>query len=187
MDYRSTDVFGPVEENSDDSVEKEPQEEQEKDEISSIFEEEGEVEDDKPDFDPWRPLRQKVGHDLKERYMNEVQQFLKWGKSQTYAENAAFNALLPVWRRRLRRTYLKRVIWIHRIKHDTVHRKVMKTFGRFIDEDDMDFEEAAESAVKKRKFLLNRVIQEKRSKHRCHTLNTPDDSYKGAFVWDIPE
>ena len=83
------------------------------------------------------------------------------GKSQNYAENAAFNALLPVSRRRLRRTYLERLKWIHRIKHDTVHRKVMKTLRRFIDEDDMDFDEAAESAVEKRKFLLNRVMQEK--------------------------
>ena len=59
--------FGPVEENNDDSVgeEEEPEEKQEKEEISSIFEEEGEVQDDKPDYDPWRPLRQKVGHDLK--------------------------------------------------------------------------------------------------------------------------
>ena len=36
-----------MEENSDDSVE-EPEEEQEKDDIGSIFEEKGEVEDDKP-------------------------------------------------------------------------------------------------------------------------------------------
>ena len=38
----------------------------------------------------------------------------------------------------------------------------MKTLRRFIDEDDMDFDvEAAESAVEKRKFLLNRVVKEK--------------------------
>ena len=37
----------------------------------------------------------------------------------------------------------------------------MKTLCRFIDEDDMDFDEAAESAVEKQKFLLNRVMQEK--------------------------
>ena len=52
MDDRSTDIFGPVEENSDERVEEEPEEEQEKDELSSIFEEEGEVEDDKPECDP---------------------------------------------------------------------------------------------------------------------------------------
>ena len=45
MDDRSTDIFGPVEENNNNSVEEEegPEEEQEKDEISSIFEEELEV------------------------------------------------------------------------------------------------------------------------------------------------
>ena len=161
MDDRSTDVFGPVEENSDDSVEEEPQEEQEKDEISSIFEEEGEVEDDKAHHDLWCQLRQEVGHDLKEIYMNEVQQFLERGKSQTYVKNAAFNALLPVRRGRLRRTSLERLKWIHRIKLDAVHRKVIKTLPRFIDEDDMDFDEAAKSAVEKQKFLLNRVMQEK--------------------------
>ena len=80
MDDRSTDIFGPVEGNSDDSKEEEEEqeheEEQEKDQISSIFEEEGEVDEDKPDYDPWRPLRQEVGQDLKELYWNKVQQFL---------------------------------------------------------------------------------------------------------------
>ena len=37
----------------------------------------------------------------------------------------------------------------------------MKTPRRFIDEDDMDFDEAVELAVEKRKFLLNRVVKEK--------------------------
>ena len=36
-----------------------------------------------------------------------------------------------------------------------------KTLQCFIDEDNMDFDEAAESAVEKRKFLLNRVIGRK--------------------------
>ena len=42
MDDHSTDIFGPVEENSDDSIEQEPEEEpeegQEKDDISGIRE-----------------------------------------------------------------------------------------------------------------------------------------------------
>ena len=37
----------------------------------------------------------------------------------------------------------------------------MKTLRRFIEEDDMDFDEAAESAVAKRKFLLNRLMKKK--------------------------
>ena len=152
----SIDIFGPVEENNDEIVEEEveeeepeeEQEEQEEQEDSSSSEEEEEVEDDEPD--PWHPLRQKVGEDIKATYLREVQQFLDRGKSQHYAENAAFNALLPVSRRRLRRTYLDRLKWTHHIKHDAIHRKVMKTLRRFIEEDDMDFDEAAESAVAKR-------------------------------------
>ena len=123
--------------------------------------------------------------DLKDLYWNNVQQFLDRGKCQTYADNAAFNALLPLWRGRVRKAYLERLKWIYLIKLDTIHRKVMKTLRRFIGEDDMDFNEAAESAVEKRKFLLNRVVKEKlpltsrmmtkkpkkRSKPQCHTLN----------------
>ena len=120
----STDIFGPVEENNDENIEEEVEEEEEeeeeeeheeeeeKGEDTSSSEEEAEADDDdKPD--PWSPLRQKVGEDLKETYLKEVQQFLNRGKSQHYAENAAFNALLPVSRRRLRRT--------HHIKHDAIN------------------------------------------------------------------
>ena len=109
MRDRSKDIFGPVEENNDENVaeveeeeDEEPEEEQEEEEDSSSSEEEVEADDDKPDL--WSPLCQTVGEDLKETYLKDVQQFLDKGKSQNYAENAAFNALLPVSRGRLRRT-----------------------------------------------------------------------------------
>ena len=35
----------------------------------------------------------------------------------------------------------------------------MATVRRFMDDDDMDFEEAAEATVDKRNFLLNRVFK----------------------------
>jgi len=37
----------------------------------------------------------------------------------------------------------------------------MKTLRCFIEEDDMDFDEAAQSAVAQQKFLLNRLMQKK--------------------------
>ena len=164
----STDIFGPVEDNNDENIEDEEQEEDEEveeeqeeeepeEEETSSSEEEEKADDD----NPWHPLCQKVGEDMKATYLRVVQQFLDRGKSQHYAENAAFNALLPVSRRRLRRTYLDRLKWTHHIKHNAIHRKVMKTLRRFIEEDDMDFDEAAESAVAKRKFLLNRLTKKK--------------------------
>ena len=89
MRTHSTDIFGPVEENNDENIEDEEQEEDEEveeeqeeeepeEEETSSYEEEEEADDgDEPD--PWCPLRQKVGEDLKETYLKEVQQFLDRG------------------------------------------------------------------------------------------------------------
>ena len=57
--------------------------------------------------------------------------------------------------------YLQGLLWIHSIKRDAIHRKVMDTVHRVINEDDVDFQEAAESAVNKQKFLLNKVMHKK--------------------------
>ena len=68
-----TDLFGfPMEEYNDENVEEkeeesssseeEPEEEkEEQDEEKSSSSEEEEREDDEPDYDPWKPLRVKVG------------------------------------------------------------------------------------------------------------------------------
>ena len=146
---------------SEEEPEKEEKEEQDEEEESSSSEEEEEEEIDDDEPDPRTPLREKVGEDIKESYVKEVQQFLVRGKTQDYAEVATFNTLLPVSRRRLRRTYLERLNWTHHIKFVAIHRKVMKTLRLFVEEDDMDFDEAAESAVAKRKFLLNRLMKKK--------------------------
>ena len=75
----STDIFGPVEENNDENIEDEEQEEDEEveeekeeeepeeEETSSSEEEEEANDDNEPD--PWHPLRQKVGEDIKATYL----------------------------------------------------------------------------------------------------------------------
>ena len=73
-------------ENIVEESEQEPEEEQDEgEEGSGSFEEE---EEDDEHYDPWDPLRVKVGSDLKEPYMKEVKRFLDIGKTQEYAENA---------------------------------------------------------------------------------------------------
>ena len=47
-------------------------------------EEKEQMDDD--ESDPWKPLREKVGEDLKEPNMKEVQQFLDGGKTQNFSE-----------------------------------------------------------------------------------------------------
>ncbi len=65
--------------------------------------------------------------DLKESYTEQVKRFLNKGKTEDYAKTAAFNSLLPLSRRRLRKAYLERLKWTHRIKRDALHRKVIRT------------------------------------------------------------
>lgn len=68
------------------------------------------------------------------------------------------NSLLPLARRKLRRLYLHRLKWYNRIKQDEIQRQVMHTARRLMNEDGMDWEEALEAAVARRKFPLNRLI-----------------------------
>ena len=78
------------------------------------------------------------------------------GVSEAVAEA---NALLSVFRGKLRRLYLHYLKWFRRLKRDPVHEEVMKTLRRVMDEEEgMDYEEAADTAVDWRKFLLNRMF-----------------------------
>ena len=64
---------------------------------------------------------------LSSTYDKKVNKFLKERVSETTAEAKAFNALLPVYRRKLRGLYLYYLQWFERLKHDPVHKDVMKT------------------------------------------------------------
>ena len=77
-----------------------------------------------------------------------MERLLENGASEAVAEAKAFNALLPVFRGKLRRLYLCYLKWFRRLKRDPVNEEVMKTLRRFMDEEEgMDYEEAADAAV----------------------------------------
>ena len=61
----------------------------------------------------------------------------------------------------------------------------MKTLERFVDEDDMDFDEAAESAVEKRKFLLNRLMEKKLLPDESDDDEEAEEEVE-ASVWYTP-
>ena len=72
--------------------------------------------------------------------------------------------------------YLEHLKWTHSIKHEAIHRKVMKTLRCFTEEDNMDFDEMAELGVAKRKFLLNKPMQKNL---------LPDDDDKGEVEDEV--
>ena len=56
-----------------------------------------------------------------------------------------------------------------------VHKKVMTTLRSFMDDDEMDFVEAAEAAINKRKYLLNKLIEHEDFSKQTLTENDNDE------------
>ena len=54
--------------------------------------------------------------------------------------------------------YIIYIRWYHGLKTDPVHKKVMKTLRSFMEDDEMDYTEAVEAAISKRKYLLNSLF-----------------------------
>ena len=109
--------------------------------------------------DPWENLRAEVGDAQSPSYVKQVERFLDKGASKAAAKARAMNVVLPAHRRRSRRLYIYYLKWFRHLRRDSVHQEVMNTLRRFMDDESMDYEEAAEAAVDKRKFLLNRLFE----------------------------
>ena len=144
------DVFGePLEE---DEEPEDTDDEDNDDEGEDEDKDDGDDDDDNVGVNPWSELKQEVKDDMKTTLAEQEEEQEKEGTSEND------NSLLPLARRKLRRLYLHRLKWYNRIKQDKIHRQVMHTARRLMNEDGMDWEEALEAAVDRRKFLLNRLI-----------------------------
>ena len=119
-----TDIFGPVEDNSDENTEEkveeeeEPEEEEEKEGVSSRSKKEQGEADDDDEPDPWRLLHEKVVEDLEEPTWKKSK-VPGQGKDPRLGRDCRFE---PVKRRRLQKTYLGRLKSTHPIKFDAIRR-----------------------------------------------------------------
>ena len=110
------------------------------------------------DSDPWGKLREEAVRDLNSVWEERVEELMMQGLPNEDAEARASNLLLPAYQKRLRTLYLHYLKWYCDLKTDPVHNKVMNTLRRFMEEDEMDYTEATEAAINKRKYLLNRLF-----------------------------
>ena len=106
------------------------------------------------------------------------------GTSRERAEAEKFHALLPAFRSRLRYVYLDHLKWFQDLKTDPIHRNVMKTTTKLMEEEDMDFEEAAEAAINKRKCLLNKIFEEKKALEEPSTVDVQDYYSRTRFPYN---
>ena len=87
-----------------------------------------------------------------------VDEYQRNGDSENVAHLKAQNALLPLYRKELRKVLLEYLQWMRAMKKDYTFQKVMETQKDLKDTDGFDWLESTELAIDKRKFLLNRLF-----------------------------
>lgn len=155
----SPDIFDDVETEEEEYNHEEDEQEDDDEDVGEDDEYSSDASDAENGERPWKKLRFEVIDDLSSNYDEQVERYQDEGASKEVAEAKASNYLLPAYRKKLRGLYLHYLKWIRNLKSDHIHKEIMATLRRYMDDDDMDFEEAAEAAVDKRKFLLNRVFE----------------------------
>ncbi|KAL9983274.1 hypothetical protein ACROYT_G005420 [Oculina patagonica] len=135
------DDVGTEEEEYDHSEDEQEEEDEDVEEDDGDDDESSIESDEENDEIPCKKLRLEVIDDLSSNYDEQVERYQEEGSSKNVAK--ASNFLLPSYRKKLRGLYLHYLKWIRRLKSDHIHKEVMATLRRYMDEDDMDFEEAA--------------------------------------------
>ena len=82
------------------------------------------------------------------------------GDSENVARVKAENALLPVYRKELRKVPLENLQWMRAMKKYPSFKKVIETQKELKDTEEFEWLESTELAIDKRKFLLNRLYQQ---------------------------
>ena len=88
-----------------------------------------------------------------------INQYEENGDSENVARIKAENALLPVYRKELRKVLVGNLQWMRAMKKDPTFKKVMETQKELKDTEGFDWLESTELAIDKRKFLLNRLYE----------------------------
>jgi len=108
---------------------------------------------------PWNLLISQAYKGYRNEYRELVEHFQGEGDSKEHAQSKAHNSLLKKYRKALREHLVDQLLYFRRLRKTPIYQKIMETKKQFKDLDYFDEEEALRSAVKKREFLLNRLIE----------------------------
>jgi len=117
------------------------------------------MEDEVSDMNPWDVFRDRVKTEKLKDFKVVMKNLRKEGLAKKRASVRAYNELLPELRKVMRQVYIDHLKWVHVLREDPLHKAILETRNRLMDEDDMVYNEAVEAAVNQRKYLLNRVFQ----------------------------
>ena len=80
------------------------------------------------------------------------------GHDESKVKEEAFAQILPVFQKELGDVYMDNLAWMKALKKDPIDKKIMATRDDYVNNNMFDPDEAIAAAVKKRKFLLKRLL-----------------------------
>ena len=110
-------------------------------------------------LEPWSRILDEAENRHKTQLNALINQYQENGDSENVARSKAVNALVPVYRKELRKVLLENLQWMRAMKKDPTFKKVMETQKELKDTEGFDWLESTELAIDKRKFLLNRLYE----------------------------
>ena len=96
---------------------------------------------------------------VQDQYDDILQALLMEGHDESKAKEEAFAQILPVFQKELGDVYMDNLTWMEALKKDPIHKKIMATQDDYVNNNMFDLDEAITAAVKKRKFLLKRLLE----------------------------
>ena len=100
------------------------------------------------EIDPWSTLINDAASKVRDQYDDILQALLMEGHDESEAKQEAFEKILPVFQKELGDVYMGNLAWMKALKKDYVNNNMF------------DPDEAIAAAVKKRKFLLKRLLED---------------------------
>ena len=112
------------------------------------------------EINPWSTLINDAASKVRDQYDDVLQVLLMEGHDESEAKQEAFEKILPVFQKELADVYVDNLAWMKALKKDPIHKKIMATRDEYVNNNIFDPDEAIAAAVKKRKFLLKRLLED---------------------------
>ena len=119
--------YGNFEDDEDDIESSQESEQSSQSSQSSEEMDSSEEEEEEEHVDPWSRIQNEVCNRREAQLEALINEYEQNGDSPEVARIKAENALLPVYRKELRKVFLEFLQWMHAMKKDPTFRKVMET------------------------------------------------------------
>ena len=112
------------------------------------------------EIDPWSTLINDAASKVRDQYDDILQALLVEGHDESEVKQEAFEKILPVFQKELGDVYMDNLAWMKALKKDPIHKKIMAARDDYVNNNMLDPDEAIAAAVKKRKSLLKRLLED---------------------------